>query len=682
MMRHPTDDGTLAGLAMWERIGDGEQEAGMLPRVATTTGTSQPSPALQAGGSVDASARPQLSAAALANLRADVLLRLIETMLKHLPPSAEANPSRDLLETLLVALKTLPGREGENGRKLADILAKLPPELRPSVEKLISTVLSSMPTRSLIEIIRNPNGPEAQKLATLIATSLALPDGGDAHGGRTEHPQKPLGLTLQQLAILDRQGSNVLSAIPARVLAEALRNPGGLEAQKLASLIATSLSLADEGGADLQQKPAGLAPHQLGIVGRQGNLLSAIPARVLAEILRNPSGPEAQKLAALLANFDLDQGDNSAHATGMERKPAGLTAQQLVAIGRQSMQQAAQAGQSGDARALQAALKSIFDADGSSKPRTVVTRPTEAVAGRQEPALVNRLPADTNAAARTELHAPLPIARRGDQQPVEAVETVVRHGDHAEEAETATPTAKREDLPAKAQTVNATGQALARSVLQAVARDVPPALLMQAVAHLVENLSPEEASFLRTLLERPLDALVEQELGRAETAHPEESGQQAIETETVAEGNKAKPEATPTALSSPRQVAEQDEALPMQVRTTAQTGAVVDVAPDRLLPAAMPREGMPLAFVPYRPAEEDLEWSDNRKTDDDEPADEEAAEDEAEGDSAAQQDAEAGSSDDEPESADMARKREKTAEMVGVIEPGLVFYQKLGDYWA
>lgn len=649
----------------------------MLPRVATTTGTSQPSPALPAGGSVDAVARPQLSAAALANLRADVLLRLIETMLKHLPPSAEANPSRNLLETLLVALKTLPGREGENGRKLADILAKLPPELRPSVEKLISTVLSSMPTRSLIDIIRNPNGPEAQKLAALIATSLALPNGGDAHSGKTEQPHKPLGLTLQQLAILDRQGSNVFSAIPARVLAEALRNPGGPEAQKLASLVAANLPLADEGGSGLQQKPGSLPLQQLGIIGRQGNLLSAIPVRALAEILRNPSGPEAQKLAALLANFDLDQGDNSAHATSAERKPAGLTAQQLVAIGRQGMQQAAQAGQSGDARALQAALKSIFDADGSSKPRTVVARPADAVAGRQEPAVVNRLPADTNAAARTELHAPLPVARRGDQS-VEAVEAVVRPGEHAEEAETATPAAKREELPAKAQTLNAAGQALARSVLQAVARDVPPALLMQAVAHLVENLSPEEASFLRTLLERPLDTMVEPEIEFAGTGHPEESGQQAIDTETAAESSKAKPE---TALSSPRQATELDEALPMPARPAAQPATVVDVTPDRLLPAAVPRDGIPLAFVPYLPAEEDLEWSDNRHSEDDEPSDEDVADDEAEGDSAAQQDAEAGSSDDEPESADMARKREKAAEMVGVIEPGLVFYQKLGDYW-
>ena len=33
------------------------------------------------------------------------------------------------------------------------------------------------------------------------------------------------------------------------------------------------------------------------------------------------------------------------------------------------------------------------------------------------------------------------------------------------------------------------------------------------------------------------------------------------------------------------------------------------------------------------------------------------------------------------EAPDTARRREKTAEMVAVIEPGLVFYQKLGDYW-
>ena len=61
----------------------------MLPRVAPTTGVSQPSPALQAGAPADAAATPQASAATLANLRAEVLLRLLETMLKHMPRTAE-----------------------------------------------------------------------------------------------------------------------------------------------------------------------------------------------------------------------------------------------------------------------------------------------------------------------------------------------------------------------------------------------------------------------------------------------------------------------------------------------------------------------------------------------------------------------------------------------------------------
>ncbi|ANH02816.1 hypothetical protein [Shinella sp. HZN7] len=57
----------------------------MLPRLAMTSDTVQPSLAAPASASVEAAARPQPSAAALANLRAEVLLRLIEIMLKHMP---------------------------------------------------------------------------------------------------------------------------------------------------------------------------------------------------------------------------------------------------------------------------------------------------------------------------------------------------------------------------------------------------------------------------------------------------------------------------------------------------------------------------------------------------------------------------------------------------------------------
>mgnify|MGYP001339339073 CR=1 FL=1 len=135
----------------------------MPPHGALTTGALQPALAPQASAPVDAgTVRPQPSATTLANLKAEVLLRLVEAMLRHMPRGQEAGAKRSLLETLLSALKALPGREAENARRLADLLAKLPPEARPSVEKLIGTVLSSLPTRSLAEILRNPNGPEAQ----------------------------------------------------------------------------------------------------------------------------------------------------------------------------------------------------------------------------------------------------------------------------------------------------------------------------------------------------------------------------------------------------------------------------------------------------------------------------------------------------------------------------------------
>ena len=87
---------------------------------------------------------------------------------------------------------------------------------------------------------------------------------------------------------------------------------------------------------------------------------------------------------------------------------------------------------------------------------------------------------------------------------------------------------------------------------------------------------------------------------------------------------------------------------------------------------------MPLAFVPYLPAEEDIAWPESREAGEDEATGEDDEAGEEDGD-APQEDQ--GGGEPEPESPDMARRREKTAEMVGVLEPGLVFYQKLGDYW-
>lgn len=515
----------------------------MLPRMATTTDTVQPSLAVPAGASVEAAARPQLSAAALANLRAEVLLRLIETMLKHMPRTGEANPGRDLLETLLAVLKALPGREAEGGRKLADLLAKLPPELRPSVEKLISTVLSSMPTRSLVEVLRNPNGPEAQKLATLLSASLK-------------------------------------ADTPA---------PRPMESQQ---------------------------------------------------------------------------------------KPLGLNAQQLAAVGRHSPQQAGQPAQIlGDARALQTMLKRIFDFDGG-KSRPATARALETAAGRLALDGPTPLPAGENATARSAQPASTPTAKAGHPLPVEATEAAVRHED-VEGSEKATPAAKREDAPVKAQVANAAGQALARSILQAVARDMTPALLMPAVAQMLENLTPEEANFIRSLLERPL--------GPADDPAPALFGTDGSEeAQAAAEAGKARTTPSQATPTQPVQTAEPDDTLAMpQAREAlhALQAALADVTPERLLSAAILREGIPLAFVPYLPAEEDLDWPEgSERGEEDESANEEHGDEEKTGGEAGE-DATFDADGEEPEAADMAKRREKAAEMVGVIEPGLVFYQKLGDYW-
>lgn len=525
----------------------------MLPRVATTTGTAQSTPALQAGVSTDAAVRPsQLSAAALANLRAEVLLRLLETMLKHMPRGTEPNPGRDLIETLIVALKTLPGRETEGGRKLADLLAKLPPELRPSVEKLIGTVLSAMPTRNLIEVVRNPAGPEAQRLATLLAASLTADDLPQA---RSENQQRPLG----------------------------------------------------------------------------------------------------------------------------------LNAQQLVAVSRHSPQQAAQPIQIlGDARTLQTMLKRIFDFDGGAKPRLVTARAIETVVARQEFSAPARLPAaEHKTPPQTEQRLPTTAIRTGHEPPVDATARTPRHNGGAEQAQTAPSTVKREEamavpgrdeIPVKARIANAAGQALARSVLQAVARDVAPALVMQAVAHLMENLTPEEANFLRALLERPLEPTADP----ARSAATPEQGDPTVEPEMAPQDGKLRPASMQATPALPEQAADANDALPTPLARETLPAALADATPDRLPAALVPRDGVPLAFVPYLPAEEDLEWPHPHEAEKDEEAGEDNSNGDEEGRDEAGEDADAKDGPDDP---DMAKRREKTAEMVGVIEPGLVFYQKLGDYW-
>ena len=159
----------------------------MLPRLAIATATTPTGQTPAASGALASGRTP--AAEVIANLRAEVLLRLVETMLKQLQRGQSQNgPANALLEILLDALKTMPAGSSERGeglRDIAAILARVPPEARPAVERLLHKTIASLPTRILVEILRNPESPAAQKLASMIALlSAADADAPDVHSDR------------------------------------------------------------------------------------------------------------------------------------------------------------------------------------------------------------------------------------------------------------------------------------------------------------------------------------------------------------------------------------------------------------------------------------------------------------------------------------------------------------------
>ncbi len=197
----------------------------MLPRIATSITVPIPSPTEPAGNGAPDAARPVLSAEALANLRAAVLLRLLEAMMRQIERGGDgtgggnsgnngnSGVSRQLLDALFSALKTLPPRGGageDATRNLANLIARLPAELRPSTEKLLTAVLASTPTRTLMEVIRNPGGPDAQRLAHALLSAAAQSGGED---GPVARPPQLFSPAAAQLATAGRREEE---AIPAR----------------------------------------------------------------------------------------------------------------------------------------------------------------------------------------------------------------------------------------------------------------------------------------------------------------------------------------------------------------------------------------------------------------------------------------------------------------------------------
>ena len=142
----------------------------MLPRIALPV--TAPVPPSQEPVTSPLSGHGRMTPEALANLRAAVLLRLLEAMMRQIERSGDGNDAAvQLLGVLFEALKELPGRNGgedEASRRLTNLLGRLPPELRPRMERLLAAAFSGVPTRVLMEIIRNPGGPDAGRLAQTL----------------------------------------------------------------------------------------------------------------------------------------------------------------------------------------------------------------------------------------------------------------------------------------------------------------------------------------------------------------------------------------------------------------------------------------------------------------------------------------------------------------------------------
>ncbi len=553
----------------------------MLPRIATPVTVPIPSAQDPATEATPVPARQQLSPEALANLRAAVLLRLLEAMMRQLEQGGDkGNAARQLLEVLLEAMKALPPREGTDGdatKRLALLIARLPAEMRPAAERLLATVLATAPTRILMEIIRNPAGPDAQRLAQALLAAVKEPVG------------KPAGPAASQPRFIPGEAQ---LAVAARNDRQRQREAGG-DGRSLQA----ALRRLFEGGAEpLSDRTA-----------RSGSRSASAP-------------PPPQQDAAATAGKRMDAGQPQ------QRTPEAPAA-----------------------------------------PARAPAMPANAEAGR--------LPANGPAPVRAE------ASDRG--QPAIADRSTTA-------PETARGSAISTTLPASA-----------------AGREYEGVLRM--IAGIVADLTADEALVLRLLLQAPLPDLPES--ATPTTAMPDvaEDGDDPAarlrredamaERPAVAAGDPMRGPSTTEAARATTPAAQprgtlEDETPASRPPVAAEDGeaparpAAMPLPPQLPERAALPqfRDGLAVPFVPYLPAQDDLETEDRRRREpsgDEEDTSDTAGENGTDGETAGGDAGEGaeGQAADDADTPEMARRRQKIDDLVGPPDPGFAFYQKLGEYW-
>lgn len=527
----------------------------MLPRIATSVQMPPP----QEQGEAGAGARPAPSPEALANLRAALLLRLIEAMMRQFEQGGgdlgdNGSGTRQLLELLFAAMKELPaggGRSNEAWRRLTAILSRVPAEMRPAIERLLTAAISTAPTKVLMEALRSPQGPQAQRLAQ------ALLSAGDRASG----------------------------------------------------------------------SPA---------VAGAGQRVSAVNAQwlVSASVARQDAG-----------------------------SPTGR-------------------GASGEERSVQSALRRLFEGGSGARPREA--EPTDGVAGAPRPAQETARPVllpDSRVDGAVE-----PRRQAEGSQPANRPQVHLADRGGSAPAGPADSESARGERAAGVEPKILTGEAR-------VKQDV-----LRLIARTISSLTEDDVLILRLLLQAPLSELPSEASEPRRSAAGTQPGQPSASHPGARDaGASAQPgagmpaqvaaDARPTAAPSPQpgvdtmpaDVADRGDDAP--VRIAANAGALPERAAERPMPAPMLREGLAAAFVPYLPAQEELEANDRPAR---EEADEEELSEEAGDGGADERDAEEEPADQQQAAEadpDLARRRRKLEELAGPPDPGFVFYQRLGDYW-
>lgn len=539
----------------------------MLPRPAIANAMAQ---AAQPPVAPDALAPRRVPAAELiANLRAAVLLRLIETLLKQVQRTENRNgPAGALLEALIEALKSPPagrGGRGDGVRDIAAILSRLPPQVRPAVERLLHQAITALPTRVLMEILHDPEGPAAQKLAS----------------------------------------ATMLLSVP-----EADKPP----AERSRALAALEVRLA-ESRAEQRSFP------------RRENVLRG-DARALQAELSRLFEPDASRLA--------EAGPMAGRALSARHDVATRPVPRPV-------EPASHAG---------TMLTGGSPEPAEAEARLVIAgRPVIAAAENAEPVTTRSIPQAT-----------------GD-----GVEAVMP----ARSAETIDADVQASELPEAGRRAEPAASAHGGAAAPVRAR---PEAIAHFITAVVARLTDAETGTLKALLEKPLVRPAGNAAATATADRPEpiDAGEHEQQTRAAARTTEETTARLPSA-------AEERPATSERVTPSTLRDGPASLPDLRLEPAGPPvamRETVVPAFVPYLPTEDEMAEGNDEASGsrDDEDERDEAAEGD-QGDPATGEEGFGGEDAKLGEDAATAERRGRIADLVGPPDPGFAFYQKLGEYW-